>query len=42
MYAVLLAGGLEITDSLPNGRQLDWEAIFSSDPETFVQVGIGG
>ena len=40
MYAVLLAGGLEITDSLPKGKQLDWEAIFSSDPETFVQTAL--
>lgn len=40
MYAVLLAGGLEITASLPKGQQLDWEAIFSSDPETFVTAAL--
>ena len=36
MYAVLAAGGLEIVESLPRGVQLDWEAIFSPDPESFV------
>jgi hypothetical protein len=36
MYAVLAVGGLEIVESLPRGVQLDWEAIFSPDPESFV------
>jgi hypothetical protein len=40
MYAVLVAGGLEITAPLPKGVQLDWEAFFSPDPETFVRAAL--
>lgn len=37
LYAIVLAFGYQITSPIPEGRQFDWEAIFTSHPEVFIQ-----
>lgn len=36
MLGLLLAANMEFTGKIPQGLQLDWEAILNSDPNTFV------
>ncbi|RYR11163.1 hypothetical protein Ahy_B05g079647 isoform G [Arachis hypogaea] len=36
MLGLLLAANMEFTGSLPQGLQVDWEAILNLDPDSFV------
>ncbi|XP_061351820.1 suppressor of RPS4-RLD 1-like isoform X3 [Gastrolobium bilobum] len=36
MLGLLLAANMEFTGSIPQGLQVDWEAILSLDPDSFV------
>ena len=36
LYSISLATGFEFVNSVPEGVQLDWEAMFSSTPEIFI------
>jgi len=36
MMAVILASGRMIKNSIPKGKQLDWEAIFTEDSTEFI------
>jgi len=36
MLGLLLAANMEFTGSIPQGFQVDWEAILNLDPNSFV------
>lgn len=36
MLGLLLAANMEFTGSIPQGLQVDWEAILNLDPNSFV------
>ncbi|KAI8019236.1 Suppressor of RPS4-RLD 1 [Camellia lanceoleosa] len=36
LLGLLLAANMEFTGSIPEGFQVDWEAILNSDPNSFV------
>ncbi|KAF5191664.1 Suppressor of rps4-rld [Thalictrum thalictroides] len=36
LLGLLLAANMEVTRSIPQGLQVDWEAILTSDPDSFV------
>lgn len=36
MLGLLLAANMEFTGSIPEGRQVDWDAILSLDPDSFM------
>jgi len=38
MLGLLLAANMEVTTSIPPGVQVDWEAILSPNPETFIEA----
>ncbi|PNT77196.1 hypothetical protein BRADI_1g59030v3 [Brachypodium distachyon] len=38
LLGLFLAAGMDITASIPPGVQVDWEALLSSDPDTFVDA----
>jgi tetratricopeptide (TPR) repeat protein len=37
LFAIALAFGYQISSPIPKGKQLDWEAIFTSHPDAFIQ-----
>nr|XP_043631508.1 suppressor of RPS4-RLD 1 [Erigeron canadensis] len=37
MLGLLLAANMEFTGSIPEGRQVDWDAILSLDPNSFME-----
>ena len=37
LYSTILAVGEEITDRIPHMKQLDWEAMFTPQPDVFVE-----
>ncbi|KAJ4760063.1 Tetratricopeptide repeat protein 13 [Rhynchospora pubera] len=37
MLGLFLAANMEVTTSIPPGVQVDWEAILSPNPETFIE-----
>lgn len=37
LFAIALAFGFQISSPIPEGKQLDWEAIFTPHPDTFIQ-----
>ena len=36
MLGLLLAANMEFTGNIPEGRQVDWDAILSLDPDSFM------
>ncbi|OVA17057.1 Tetratricopeptide repeat-containing domain [Macleaya cordata] len=36
LLGLFLAANMEVTDSIPQGLQVDWEAILTSDPNSFA------
>lgn len=36
LLGLLLAANMEFTESIPKGLQIDWEAILSVEPDSFV------
>lgn len=36
LLGLLLAANMEFTGSIPEGVQLDWDAILERDPNTFI------
>jgi tetratricopeptide (TPR) repeat protein len=37
LYAIVLAFGSQISSPIPEGKQLDWEAIFTPNPGVFIE-----
>lgn len=38
LLGLFLAASMDVTASIPPGVQVDWEAILSPDPDTFVHA----
>lgn len=38
LLGLFLAANMDVTASIPPGVQVDWEAILSPDPDTFVDA----
>jgi hypothetical protein len=38
LLGLFLAANMDVTASIPQGVQVDWEALLSPDPDTFVNA----